>query len=128
MTPPQPAQLVSVPQYAQMRRVAYRTLHRDLLALWTRDVAEGGGDWLVRLGRRRKLWVNLSRLEAAHPVLFQSRTAAKDDLDAAIGRIERLERNERDLKQRVNAMGARLRCAIERCQPMPVSAIGSTDL
>lgn len=129
-TPP-PVQLVSLPQLARLKGVPYRTLYGDIVALWERDVAEGAGEWLHRLGRRKKIWVNLSRLRMAHPVLFAQHYVARDEFEEQSARIANLEAALKDAKQRLNAVAAGLRDIRNEkkpCEGMPSHAGKNHDL
>jgi hypothetical protein len=104
---PVPAARVSIAQLAKMKGVSRRTLHRTLMALWAKDGADGRGDWLYRIGW--KWWVNLSRLKAAHPALFEQRYVDRMEFDGLLAKMANFEAKSRLLNQRINAVAANVR-------------------
>jgi len=105
-----PERLVSLPAYAKLRGVPYTTMHRTLMALARADVAEHGRcDWLLDYGRKRKKWLNLSRLARAHPVLFHTRFVSRDEFEGVVERVAELEVGQADLRRRAQAIAASVR-------------------
>ena len=98
------AELVTMHEAASQAGKPYRTFFRVLTSLHRSH----GGEWLLRLGRRKYL-VNLSGLRAAHPALFEARFVSREEMDAMGERLGYLEHREHEQNRKINAQGARLR-------------------
>ncbi len=83
-------------------------MFRLVLRMYSKDIAAGGCDWLVRSGPGCKLRVNLSRLEKAHPALFHVKYVSHSDHESLVGRVAECEDRLREHNKRINAAGARL--------------------
>lgn len=106
---PEPATLVSIPELARRMGVHRVTLHRRLMALEAVDAAARRKiTWLFRPNPRRT-FVNLSRLEQAHPALFHARFVSVEDLEVINDRTARLEARDAETRVRTNAIAASVR-------------------
>ncbi len=103
-----PARLVTITAIARMVGRQKRTMARTLIAMRSHD-AEIGADteWMTRFGNR---WmINLSRLKAAHPALFEADYVERDEITELQERLLRLEGQQSETRIRVGVHGAKLR-------------------
>lgn len=99
------ARLVSIPEVARRVGVSRHTARIRLQRLHQ----EHPGDWLVSQGPRRKLFVNLSALLAAHPDWAERRPPSSDDIDELLDRVAELEESMRAARSRIGACLSRVR-------------------
>jgi hypothetical protein len=103
-----PARLLTIAAVAKMAGRQKRTMARNLLAMHAHDrETDGDSSWLVRLGNR---WmVNMSRLQAAHPALFEAKYVTRDDHDDIVERLAKVESKHSEMRLKVNGALAKVR-------------------
>lgn len=112
--PPELEPLLSVPDYALRVGISRSTAHRDLFLLYAVDVKQGNPtDWFVYRGRGKKIRINVSRLEAAHPERIKARVPTRDEYEELAERVTGLEvdlaEHKADIRKKLNAQGAAIR-------------------
>jgi hypothetical protein len=109
-------QLRDISTIAKMIGRPYRQTYRLLTRLAARDAAEdprGLRTWLIDSGRTRKKLINLQRLRAAHPAIFERRYVSREEHDDLQAGLVEVRAGLHELRQRVNGLGARMRKAID---------------
>ena len=109
-------QLRDISTIAKMIGRPYRQTYRLLTRLAARDALDdprGQRAWLLDSGRTRKKLVNLQRLRAAHPAIFERRYVSREEHDDMQAAVVELRAGLHEVRQRVSGLGARLRKAID---------------
>jgi hypothetical protein len=119
--------LVSVPHVARLAGRDRTTMLRLLGRMAEQDRATPAGcDWLLQEGPRRKMRVNLSRLEAAHPALFKRRYVSRDEYDQVLERLGDIENQLHDGNTKTNALSASIRVVKQALRALQAAATGGT--
>ena len=101
---PRLAQLVSVAEVARIADRPKRTMARHLARLWERDEERGGADWRYRMAEDGKILINLERLRARHPALFERRYVARGEFESLIKRVEGVELSQHRARNEVREL------------------------
>ncbi len=105
-------QLRDISTIAKMIGRPYRQTYRLLTRLAARDAIDdprGLRTWLIDSGRTRKKLINLQRLRASHPAIFERRYVSREEHDDMQAAVVEVRAGLHELRQKVNGLGARLR-------------------
>jgi hypothetical protein len=109
---PRVGALRTVGEIARMMGRPYRSTLRLLVSMAKRDVDDGMPPervWLVDPGRGKVKLVNLQRLHAAHPALFERRYVSREEYDDLARMVTEVRTELHQLRQRYRALAARTR-------------------
>ena len=101
--------LVSVPVAARMVGRSRSSMLRLLMRMAAADQERGQCDWLVRPGPRRKMMINLTRLEVAHPALFRRRYVDRSEYSTLVESVSFCQSNVQRQNTNQKALAANVR-------------------
>ncbi len=113
-TPLRLGQLRDISSIAKMIGRPYRQTYRLLSRLAARDAVEdpsGKRAWFIDTGRKKMKLVNLQRLRAVHPAIFERRYVSREEHDDMQAAVVAMRTELHELRQKVNALGAKVRRA-----------------
>lgn len=105
-------QLRDISTIAKMIGRPYRQTYRLLTRLAARDAVDdpkGRRAWFIDSGRKRMKLVNLQRLRAVHPAIFERRYVSREEHDDMQASLVAMRTELHELRQKLNAIGAKVR-------------------
>ena len=105
-------QLRDISTIAKMIGHPYRQTYRLLMRLAAIDAVDdrrGERAWLVDYGPNRKKLINLQRLRAVHPAIFERRYVSREEQEDMQAAAVEVRTGLHELRQKVSGLGARLR-------------------
>jgi hypothetical protein len=110
-TPIRPEKLITIPQWARLKKVHRATAFRQVTAIHAIDRANGRGGWLIVMpGRgRNRMRINLAFLKREHPEHFEQEMVQRGEFADLVERVEELEGAMKREKQDGTAMAVSIR-------------------
>ena len=101
---------VSIPEAARLAKRDRTSMFRLLMRLAEGDMqAHGKCDWMIRTGPKRKIMLNLSRLEVAHPALFRRKYVDREEYETLVATVSSHDDELAQQRSRLKAIAAGVR-------------------